>query len=217
MKKVFTISFIAISFLVCTNLYSQSLKLGIGGGPVFVQSSGLAINTNFNRNIDFNTSYQIGARIKVAFLIPFNLIGEVNYYKFKGDGTANLPVMVPPSATLTNNNVNAESKMWNVVVGGEYVFIPAPVVAPHLDVDLIYSSFGESTVTSVVNDAISLKADGKSRFGIGLGVGADITAFPSFDIGVNAKYNMHTLFGKEDGEDNLNTITLTVSILFDVI
>lgn len=203
--------FLFICFSISIN--AQSLKLGIGGGPAFISSTGIPSSQELDNNVDFKNGYQIGGRVKVGFLIPFNLVGQINYYKLKGNGTIPQPLW---SSSIAPEDVDLNTSLLSIVIGGQYELIPGPL-APHLDIDLMLTSFGETSIKSMLSQAEEMKVDGKSRLGLAFGAGADLKLLPAFDLEVGLKYNMHNLFGKEDGEESLNTVTLTASIFFDVL
>lgn len=205
MKKILTAVFF---FTILLSLNAQSLKIGIGGGPAFIQSSGIPSSEDIDNNIDFKNGYQIGGRVKVGFLVPFNLVGQINYYKLKGNGTV---VGWPVFSSAMSNEVDMNTTLLSVTVGGQYELIPGPI-APHLDFDLMLTSFGETSIKSIVYTAEEMKVDGKSRLGIAIGAGVDISIL---EVGI--KYNMHNFFGKEDKEEALNTVTLTAALYFDVL
>lgn len=208
--------FLTLLLFLCIGFTSnaQSLKIGIGGGPAFISSSGIPSGEDIDNNIDFKNGYQIGGKIKVGFLIPFNLVGQINYYKLKGDGTI---IYHPAYSSFAGpEDVDLNTTLLSVVIGGQYELIPGPL-APHLDFDLMFTSFGETSIKYLVSSAQEMKVDGQSRLGLAIGAGVDLKLLPAFDLELGIKYNMHNLFGKEDGEEGLNTVTLTGSILFDVL
>jgi len=202
MKNILLL-FVTISFGISTN--GQSLKIGIGGGPAFIQSSGIPSSEDIENNINFNKGYQIGGRVKLG-LLPINLIGQINYSKLNGDGTVKLTGISPEHYDSDYN-----TSFLSIVIGAQYKLIPAPIT-PHIDFDLMLTSFGETTLKTVITNARELKMEGKDRLGIAFGAGIDISSFE-----ITLKYNMHNLFGKEDRETNLNTVTLTGSLLFDIL
>lgn len=202
MKKLLAVVFL---FTIVLTLNAQSLKIGIGGGPAFIQSSGIPSSEDIDNNIDFKNGYQIGGRVKIGFLVPFNLIGQVNYYKLKGSGTTTIDALMSPVQGDYNTT------LLTIVVGGQYELIPGPI-APHLDLDLMMTSFGETEISTQISNWRELKVEGKDRIGLGIGAGVDISVL---EVGI--KYNMHNFFGKEDGEEALNTVTLTAALYFDLL
>lgn len=209
----------ALTFLIflclILSVNAQSLKIGAGGGPAFIASTGIPSSEDVDNNMDFKNGYQVGGRVKVGFLVPFNLIGQINYYKLKGDGSMTIPLS-PISSYAGPQNVEFNTSLLSVVVGGQYELIPGPL-APHLDFDLMLTSFGETKIESIVRSADEMKVDSQSRLGIAVGAGVDIKMLPAINLEVGLKYNMHNMFGKAAGENSLNTVTLTGSILFDVL
>jgi len=194
MKRFMSV-FLVLS--LCFSLNAQSLKIGVGGGPAFA-------NGDENvKKLGFDNGYQIGGKAKVGFLLPFSLVGQISYFKLTGEGAAT-GELVNGQVVLTSEDVN--TTLLTTAAGGQFEIIPGPLT-PHLDFDLLYTSF----------DYDIKDAESTNRIGVGLGAGIDLKLLPMFDLEIGLKYNMHNLIGKEDGEGSMNTVTFTASVLFDIL
>jgi hypothetical protein len=79
----------------------------------------------------------------------------------------------------------------------------------------MYNNFGElegktPTETLILNKSLS-------RFGLGLGVGAEVSIIPAINIDLLVSYQMMNLVGKEDGENALSTLTVDAFLLFSLL
>jgi hypothetical protein len=84
--------------------------------------------------------------------------------------------------------------------------------------DFLIGSFGKLCYTATnsagTNEYLS---GGGTRYGVGLGVGAQISLLPTIDIDVSGRYNFNSLLGKSAAEENLNTIGITANVLITIL
>jgi hypothetical protein len=154
----------------------------------------------------------MGLVVKLGLpLIPLTPRAFVLYHSL--NGTDNIVEQLGKGTTINSLDVENSQSLLSVGLGVQYGFIPIPAgVDPYLAIDLMYNSFGElegktPTQTIVLNKSLS-------RFGLGLGVGAEISIIPVLNIDLLVSYQMMNLIGKEDGESSLSTLTVDAFLLF---
>jgi opacity protein-like surface antigen len=207
---------VALGILVlvsCSTVSSQTLKLGIGGGASVIQSPDYFTTDISQAGLGFGTSYSIGGKAKLSLpAVPAILVGQVSYLFMSGNGTFNNRLYVPQ----TQGDIQTKTHMLSIGVGVEWVVLPGPV-APYLGADFLLSSVGELSYkvenSSGMNEYLS---GGGTRYGIGLGAGAQFSVTPSIDLDIGGKYNLNSLFGKDTGESNFNTVGITATVLFSI-
>ena len=181
---------VVISFFILQNIYSQGLKVGIGGGFSFVQTPSYYTDVK-----GFSSEYHIGLKGKLDIpVIPFTPVGFVEYHFLRG--TQNSP------------GVSADTKqnILTLGVGGEFSMVPGPL-SPYLTVELEFNNFGDLETTGL--QTIS----GFSRMGIGLGAGVELSLVV-IDVDVSLRYQMLNLIGKESGEETIGIINLNAAVFF---
>ncbi|HZW38704.1 MAG TPA: outer membrane beta-barrel protein [Ignavibacteriaceae bacterium] len=200
MKKLILLSVMFLFFYF--NAQAQ-LKLGVGGGFSFIQSPDALTNQN---GLDFNNEYHIGVKAKLSLpLLPFAPAGFINYHMLNGEGSS------------VAGNFESKSNIISLGLGGEMSLIPGPV-SPYLSLDIAMNIINDIEVNfNNTNSTISLPGSNaysdQSRFGLGLGAGAEITLLPiNFDL--QLKYNFINLIGKKSGEESIGILTLTAYVLF---
>ncbi len=189
-----------------TTSFTQSIKVGPSVGYTLIQSPDIFTKEINNGGLGFSNPLHFGLKAKFALpLIPLKINGHFHYTPMSGE------YVVGPASVETSSSI------MTISVGGEWSLIPGPL-SPYLGVDLQMNNFGETKViTKTPGSTNEIKADGESRMGLGLGAGIEFTLLPSFDLDVAVKYNLLNLVGKEDGEESVNTITLTVNVLFSLL
>ena len=116
--------------------------------------------------------------------------------------------------SINQLELTTSQSILSIGLGVQYGFIPIPAgIDPYLAIDLMYNKFGEFKFTKW-DGAYESTSEGVSRFGLGLGVGAEISLIPVLNLDVLVSYQMMNLVGKEDGESSLSTLTLDAFLLF---
>ncbi len=142
---------------------------------------------------DFN-GYNLGGKLKLDIkALPFKLVGHAHYNSFSAD------------IDVFGQEVSVDTEIISVGGGIEYSLLPLPMISPYLSGDLAMNFYsGDNT-------------DSESRFGAGLGVGAqvDLPLMPiSFDV--EAKYRLNNAFNKEDNEGDSNHFQIWAQVMFDI-
>lgn len=196
--KKLIILFSAIALMTTTG-YAQSLSLGVTGGITTVQSPDAYTNDISDGGYGFGSSPHYGLKAKLGLpLLPLTVTGQLVYSNLSGE----------------EGGIEMDQGLLIMGAGIEWGILPIPgPVNPYVAFDLFYSNFGELTskVGSVENSV-----EGFSRTGIGIGAGVELTILPKIDLEASAKYNFNNLIGKVDGEDNINTINISASVLLNL-
>lgn len=167
---------------------AQVFRIGPSVGVSTIQNSGI-FATEYP-DLESDIFYGLKAKLDLP-AIPLNFIGKINYVEF------------------TSDNDIVQSSLLTLGVGAEYTIIPG-YIQPYLAFDLLYSSFSNNKIKI---EETTFSAEDFSRTGIGIGAGIDFQLLPSIDIDASVKYNFNNMLGKDDSEEGLNTVNITVSAL----
>jgi opacity protein-like surface antigen len=175
---------------------------GIGGGLSTVQGPDAFTNDITSGGAGFSSGYHIGAKLKLSIpLFPLTPVGSVRYSKFSGDQS--IPLI---------GNIETSQSIWTIGAGVEYSIVPGPL-SPYLAADLEYNNFGDLSFEGG-NLPVTLSGSGsRSRFGIAVGVGAELTILPIFGLDASIKYHFLNWIGKESGEETVSVISYNLTVL----
>lgn len=203
MKRTVT-TIIAVFFIAALSINAQGLKLGATGGLNLLQSPDILTKDISEGGAGFGSGYQFGVKGKFSLpIIPLKVIGFVSYSKFSNDGS------------LNNQSRETDWSIVTVGFGGEWSLIPGPV-SPYVALDILYNRFGEMTMKNTTANT-ETKNEGVSRSGVGIGGGIDVTILPKIDLDLSARYNLNNLVGKEGGEENINSLSVTLNVFFNIL
>ncbi len=198
MKKFAMLSLFML--IIFGSLASAQIKIGLGGGLTSIQSPDAFKNDVASGGEGFTGNYHLTAMAKLSLpLIPFTPAAFIDYHVLRGSGTRN------SYAVETSMNI------LSFGVEGELTLLPIPILSPYVCADFALNKFGQLEETSQLG---SIVQGGKSRYGVGLGVGAVVTALPKVDIDGSIKYQFLNLIGKDSGESNINALTFNIILLF---
>ncbi|HEX2982979.1 MAG TPA: outer membrane beta-barrel protein [Ignavibacteriales bacterium] len=198
MKKL-AVVFIVFTFMGISQAQAQSVQLGLGGGLTLVQSP-----DSWDK-LDMSTGYHFGAKMKIGLpMSPVKITGQLYYNTFSGEPTIEYEGYGSYDAEISTS-------LLIIGAGVEFELIPGPV-SPYFGMDLFVAAPGDMEVK--VAGYSETFDGGDSRFGLGLGGGVDFKLAPGFDLDFAAKYNLYNLMGQDDGEEDMNAIALTASIMF---
>lgn len=199
------ITFFAVLFLSLP-IFGQGLSIGPSVGYIDVNSSDYFTSGFENGEFDLSTGLRYGLKARASLpLLPFTFTGHIYYASITVDGS------------YEGTTFESESSLLNAAIGAEWNLLPGPI-RPYAALDILYSKTGDVSFSTLINGQVFEESnDGSSRTGLGIGVGATITLIPVIDLDASVKYNFNNLFGKEDGEENLNTYSFMVSVLFDIL
>lgn len=206
--------FYILTFLFFSlQLYSQDLLTGFGWGL-----------TNFQYNIIESTgfselSYNADSQYRYSFLLKyqvptgkFRVKSGYNYSSIKGTGTIST---TEPDENKVPLNVRTENELRTLILGFEYV-VKDSIFTPYLGMDLLVAIFGDADVyyKNKSGETIREIFQGKTRIGLSINGGVAYTLIPGIEIDLNLLYGSLNLLGKEDYENNITTVDMTVSVLF---
>lgn len=200
MKKLILLPMLIFLFCVSTNTYSQSVTLGVGGGLTSVQGPDDFTNDISDGGLGLGSEFHYGAKLKVGVpLLPITAVGFVYNNSFGG------------SETIQDVDVETSWSMLTIGAGVEWTLLPGPV-SGFATFDFLFNSFGKADGIEIFSDD-----DSDSRTGIGIGIGTEFTLLPKINLDATLKYQFNKMFGKEDDEEAMDTINLTVNVLFSII
>ncbi|MFC2083981.1 outer membrane beta-barrel protein [Bacteroidota bacterium] len=204
-----TITFILLAFFMLIFVDSskaQSIRLGFGGGLTTLQGPKDFTDDIAKGGLGFGSEYHLGGIAKVGLpLLPIRIIGQVYYNSLGSEGEGK----------------EYSTSILSVGLGAEWSLAPGPI-KPYLGADLSLNSFGEMEVDGKVADG----SKGVTRYGLGVGIGTEITILPKIDLDIKATYNMYNLFGKEEKdnltmagneEETISSLNFTLNILFSLL
>ncbi|MBZ0184184.1 MAG: opacity family porin [Melioribacteraceae bacterium] len=213
------IKFIISGILLLTTFsFAQGLKIGPLVGYNNFTSPDAFTKEISDGGFGFSNNLQFGAKAKVD-LILLKATAFVAYNSMSSDGEIQ---------TLTGTaKSETEGSLLTIGLGAEFGLLPIPgPVKPYLGADLLINSFGDFKSKTTQNNFTSENTFSYgSRYGLGIGAGVEITAFPKVDLDFNVKYNFNNLIGKEDlqagvikiSEESVNSITIQLTVLFKII
>ena len=215
MKKITITTAIIFAVMLSFTVNAQSISIGVGGGLTNVAGSEDYTNETSNNGLGYSTEWNGGVIAKLGLpLVPITPRAFILYHSLNGNG-GSPPLPLTKGNSINSTDIENSQSILSVGLGVQYGFIPIPVgVDPYLAIDLLYNNFGERKKTSFGIDSTFSSV---SRFGLGLGVGAEISIIPVLNIDVLVSYQMMNLVGKEDGESSLSTLTLDAFLLFSLL
>ncbi len=200
--------FIILFFALMLQTSFAQIQFGIGAGYTTLSSSTSYTEPIEDGGTGFSSGIHYGAKVRIFLpLLPINVIGHFFYSPLNSKGTYTYQ-------SITAEYENSGSLM-NFEAGGELTLFPAGI-KPYISAVFLYSKFGKTTQTVTVGGETfeNTITEAKGRTGLGFGAGIRLTLLPVIDLEVAARYNINNLFGREDGEEYLNTFNLTALVLF---
>jgi len=210
MNKFTIATVIIFSVMLSFTANAQLFSFGVGGGLTNVVGAEHYTDNISEEGYGYSTEWNGGIIAKIGLpLIPITPRAFILYHTL--NGSEDLVEPLGKGTAINSGNVESSQSILSVGLGIQYGFIPVPVgVDPYLAIDLLYNKFGEFKQTTFGNEETF---DGGSRFGLGLGVGAEISLIPVLNLDVLVSYQMMNLVGKDD-EPSLSTLTLDAFLLF---
>ncbi len=215
MKKLLFTVIILFSFLISSTAYAQIISIGVGGGLTNVVGSEDFTNDITDEGLGYSTEYNFGVIAKISLpLVPITPRAFILYHNLSGKDDLVTPL--GKGSSILADELSVSQSVLSVGLGIQYGFIPIPAgIDPYLSIDLLYNNFGELEAKSPTETLILDKS--LSRFGLGLGVGAEVSIIPVLNIDLMVSYQMMNLVGKDDGESSLSTLTVDAFLLFSLL
>ena len=211
MKKFTVATVIIFAVMLSSKANAQLFSFGVGGGLTNVVGSEDYTNKISEEGLGYSTEWNGGVIAKLGLpLVPITPRAFILYHSLNGSEDFVNPLA--KGTSINSGEIKFSQSILSVGLGIQYGFIPIPAgVDPYFAIDLVYNNFGERTQTTFGVDSTFSSV---SRFGLGLGVGAEIMLIPVLNLDVLVSYQMMNLVGKEEGESSLSTITLDAFLLF---
>jgi hypothetical protein len=214
MRKFTIVMVIIFAVTISSTANAQLFSFGVGGGLTNVVGSDDYTNKITEEGLGYSTEWNGGIIVKLDLpLIPITPRAFILYHTLNGSDFSNEESLLK-GTSINQLEVTTSQSILSVGLGVQYGFIPIPAgVDPYLAIDLIYNNFGEFKETKWDGDH-EMTIEGFSRFGLGLGVGAEVSIIPVLNLDILVSYQMMNLVGKEEGESSLSTLTLDAFLLF---
>ncbi len=198
MKKTFFLTILTTTLLTVVTL-GQSIKIGVGGGLTALTGDNTLTEDNA---LNLNSGIHYGGKLVVGLpLLPIQFTASAY----------NNPLSSEYTAENTNTTVKTETTFLSAGIGAELTLLPGPL-QPYLAGNLLYTKFGETTVSG---EGYSHTTDAaENGLGVGVGAGLYFKLLPIIDIDLSAHYNMNTLLS--DGEA-MNSTHVRLNILFSIL
>jgi hypothetical protein len=208
-----------------TTCLGQDLKIGLGGGALFLQGPRSFGPEMYERGGGFTTSFSLGGEVEYSIpTMPINLVGGLTYApiwsRHRRDSTF--------ASSGPMGHRRTEASLFAAGVGGRWIPLRGPV-SPYLGLSFVLTHLSgvgsrlDSSLFSVDGDVAGGREgrefgrhDGITRFGVGFGFGSEFSLFSMLDLDVGASYTLNTLFGGRRG-GSLNSIAFGASVLFKVL
>ncbi|HVO72823.1 MAG TPA: outer membrane beta-barrel protein [Ignavibacteriaceae bacterium] len=195
-------SFFIILFIASFSAVSFPQTFGIGGGLSTVQAPDAYTKDIIGGGLGLSSGYHIGAKLKLSIpLFPLTPVGSIIYSHFSGDQST--PI----------GDIKTSQSIWTIGAGAEYQIIPGPL-SPYLAADLEYNNFGDLSFEGGNLPVTFTGSGSRSRLGIAIGIGAELTILPVIGLDAGIKYHFLNWFGKESGEETVSVMSYNLSIIF---
>ena len=209
-----TVSALTVSLLtiVCSTGLSQSLNLGLGGGPAYVEHSpgGLYTNEIARGGLGFGAAYSLGAKGILSFPeSPFSLVGRVSYLSMSGgeytDGTGIYN-------TGGGGKIETNLRVLSLGMGSEWKMLRGPF-SPYVGAQLFVTASSrlsyKVTNTRGTNEYITWQG---AKLGVGLDVGARMSLTSSLHLDISGNYSYYNPM--ETYQLSFPTLGVSAQVLF---
>lgn len=210
MKILNSILFAILILLIIPSVgQAQLFKLGVGGGLTQVVAPDAVTKDVSEGGLGFSTNWNVGLVAKVDLpLVPITPRAYLLYHSLSGSGDTEI---LSKATNINSVKVENSQSIFEVGLGAQYNFLPLPAgVDPYLALDIAMNSFGKLKV----NDN-EIPESNNTRFGGGVGLGAEVSIVPMVNIDLYLSYKLLNLVGKDDGEDTISAVTLDAFLIFN--
>ena len=144
--------------------------------------------------------WNAGVKARIHSLLPLNIVGSVTYNRVSDRPAPEIPAFGIPFE-------NGEADVTWMIGGGLEYAPPFPVVSPYLGIDALLNRLsttkeGSSSIT-------------RGGLGVGGGILVGIPLVGTVDGSV--KYQVFNITGKEEGENSLSQLALSIGLMFSVL
>lgn len=187
--------------------------MGFGWGLTNFQNK-IIERSNFNQ-----LSYDADSEYRYSFILKYTIPnhnlrfkGGYSNSEINGIGIINFSDL---NANSTPLNVRTETQLRTVTLGLEYV-VKDSLISPYLGIDLLGGVFEDVDIYYEDKSGESIREifPSKTKIGLGLNIGVGYRPIAGMELDINLLYGSINFIGKEDFENNITTIELSVSLLF---
>jgi hypothetical protein len=202
---------ISILLMMPSTGQAQLFKLGAGGGLTQVVAPDAVKKEVSEGGLGFSTNWNLGLVAKVDLpLIPVTPRAYLLYHSLSGSGDVEI---LGKNVNINSVKIENSQSIFEIGLGAQYNFVPIPAgIDPYIALDIAMNSFGDLTIKTGDSEE---KFSGESRFGGGLGLGAEVSIVPMINVDLFLSYKLLNLVGKDDGEDTISAVTLDAFIMFN--
>lgn len=204
MKLIFFRGFIFIFFIIFQFSYSQKLQLGVSGGYSRINYVDYFTNNISNNGLGLENGLQIGFNTKYQLSsIKLRITGNINYSSYKNEGKF-LGAQYPYNSHFTEMNLKTSSTIMSYGLGLEHI-INLVQLPQYLSLEILANSFSGTKIEIDPSSQFSENSYNSiiikgTRFGLGFGLGVEFSVLSNIAIGLNIKYKLMNLIGKENKE-----------------
>ena len=190
-------------------VFCQHLRLGVGGGLSFIDNPAYYAQDVSSGGLGFTTELHAGIDAKLDLEgFPVTLTGRAHYTWMTGSGTVE-----SDQVYASAGDYSTFADILVIAFGAEWAVSPGPF-SPHLSSEILLTEAGQVTYANA-SSAPFLK-DARTRVGFALGAGLESSLSALLSADLRIRYNWNTLFGRPGGEENLNTLDVTLAFFFSL-
>jgi hypothetical protein len=145
-------------------------------------------------------------------ILPVNIIAGIGYTKYTGKADY-VKATVPPwySTMYYIGEYESKTDLLSINTGIQYEVIHS-FVTPYVTLQAMMNRFGETTLEMKNSGNVyeEVKFEKRTRYGLSIGGGLDITIIPKIDTNLEINYVLHNLIGKENGENSINSFNINL-------
>lgn len=189
MKKLFSLS-IAAFLIIGANLNAQNIKLGLGGGVLFLQKPDYVTRGITDGGMGLTSGYNLTAEAK--FRIPALPASALIFYDYS---------YLKERYEKNGGYLQYQSSVFAWGAGAEAYILKGPI-SPYAGVNLFVfkMTFDEST-NMMMTDEVRYPFKTIVSYGLGLSAGTEIDVIPRISVDIKLKYNLYNLFKEIEFED----------------
>jgi len=209
-RSALTVTFLV---LICSTGLSQTLRLGLGGGPAFVQSGDNGYTRDIqNGGLAFNVAYALGGKAELSIpASPISITGRVSYMFMRGSGVVKNPRLY----YRDTGSVETRLHIWSVGLGGQWNVLSGPV-APYIGAQILLSSFSKLSFKQTnAGGTVEYLSGGATTVGMQIEVGSRFSMGRSVWLDVGANYSFHSPFSTYQ-MSGFSSLGFSAEVLFAV-
>lgn len=220
-----------IIIIICTSsslLFSQNIKIGIGGGYAYIDNDTYYTrdvkSSYFSSQLGLRNCYVINSKIKYSSSeIPIILTGEISFFLAKNN-VDYLGYYSFIQSSPAKMHLDVSQYIYSIGIGIESPIVTS-FITPYLSLSILLNYFGKTKVErtpkpdSMFDDPKNIISN-SLRAGINMGFGFDFTLSEKISVDLATKYSFMNLVGKKNvsqkvKEENFNTISIVANVFYN--